>query len=759
MKTNCRSLLPLALAAALHLAPLASARAEHETFDLQSYIFCPTGTWCNAPSEQVLRDRYFRQIGEMNLEYQPTGISFRALDPIIIQDDHYSTWSGISGDAGNGMTNAELREEMFDLFARPFPERQTMFLAPNLPKCWNGVPCPGTGNDGLDGDDVVHCFPPGMGLGQVYAHEMGHNFCLQHTHTFNDSTDGTPVDHDGDGNGCNSLSGAVTDTPDDPGIRETAVPTDFSNGVPLDYREWCTVQTIAADPDSPRPSYCTAQCWQGLNGMANATSFAPFPHNAMSYYESLAACRGPYVLNGDRVEAFTEDQIAYIQECRNAVEVRSQLVDVCPLPDGDKDFDGWCDSEDACPNDANTWIVDDDGDGIPNECDLCPGYASTDQTDTDQDGIGDVCDPDDDNDGCEDNTDQNPLDSSVVIGTVIYANCNPHSGPWYAFEGKNSDGDGFLNCEDTDDDNDGIPDDEDSCPLEPGRFCVKAGPTCPWIPIWDVCLLGTCNELLARVRDVINPDPTTDVIFDKIQVVGDKLSLGALAGRTLGESVKGLVGQLPGEGGALPGGKLAIEIVAPLEKTLQKGGSSDPYRVVASLGSYDAREVAIGTIFGERLELELPTATTPLRITGSWAAGASGDQALDDQDRDRIPDFVDVCLGLFNPEQRDLDGDGYGDACDADLDQDGRVTESDYDQVRGCLGVDLTVVLVSAEGDDQPELPPAVPNDPAGAMRQELCQSSDLDGDGVVDGDDLVSVERALGRAPGPSGVMAPVGR
>ncbi|HET8947695.1 MAG TPA: M1 family aminopeptidase [Candidatus Polarisedimenticolia bacterium] len=50
---------------------------------------------------------------------------------------------------------------------------------------------------------------------------------------------------------------------------------------------------------------------------------------------------------------------------------------------------------------------------------------------------------------------------------------------------------------------------------------------------------------------------------------------------------------------------------------------------------------------------------------------------LPDQDADGVPDSADNCSGLPNPGQQDLDGDGIGDSCDADLDGDGRVNASD----------------------------------------------------------------------------------
>jgi uncharacterized protein (TIGR03790 family) len=47
-----------------------------------------------------------------------------------------------------------------------------------------------------------------------------------------------------------------------------------------------------------------------------------------------------------------------------------------------------------------------------------------------------------------------------------------------------------------------------------------------------------------------------------------------------------------------------------------------------------------------------------------------------DQDGDGVPDASDVCRDLPNPDQRDTNGDGYGNLCDADVDGDGRVTSS-----------------------------------------------------------------------------------
>ena len=104
----------------------------------------------------------------------------------------------------------------------------------------------------------------------------------------------------------------------------------------------------------------------------------------------------------------------------------------------------------------------------------------------------------------------------------------------------------------------------------------------------------------------------------------------------------------------------------------------------------------------------------------SWCVLLSGDVA--DSDGDGVEDALDNCTLLANPDQRDTNGDGFGNVCDADLNNDNIVNVQD-------LGLLRTVFFDTGDSLD-----------------------ADFNGDGVVNVADLGIMRAAFFGAPGPSG-------
>lgn len=69
-----------------------------------------------------------------------------------------------------------------------------------------------------------------------------------------------------------------------------------------------------------------------------------------------------------------------------------------------------------------------------------------------------------------------------------------------------------------------------------------------------------------------------------------------------------------------------------------------------------------------------------------------------DFDLDGVTDDADNCLMLPNPAQIDFDGDGCGNWCDADYDQNGVVGGSDYTTFRGAWGTINALVDCNGDG-------------------------------------------------------------
>ena len=162
--------------------------------------------------------------------------------------------------------------------------------------------------------------------------------------------------------------------------------------------------------------------------------------------------------------------------------------------DEDDDDDGTLDVDDAFPLDpsesldtdsdgiGNNRDIDDDGDGTPDSSDAFP-LDPSEAFDTDNDGVGNNADPDDDDDGIPDEEDAFPLDPAASVDSdgdgypdawntsatdsqIESSSLVLDQMPNDASEYLDTDGDGIGNNADSDDDGDGVLDEDDIAPLD-----------------------------------------------------------------------------------------------------------------------------------------------------------------------------------------------------------------------------------------------------------------------------------------------------
>jgi hypothetical protein len=98
--------------------------------------------------------------------------------------------------------------------------------------------------------------------------------------------------------------------------------------------------------------------------------------------------------------------------------------------------------------------------------------------------------------------------------------------------------------------------------------------------------------------------------------------------------------------------------------------------------------------------------------------------AAPDTDGDGIADNLDNCTLVPNPNQRDTDGDGYGNLCDPDFNGDLTVNINDFNRLKARLNIAPVVDV-----------------------------DTDLDGNGAVNINDFNRLKSFLGKPPGPSGL------
>ncbi len=101
-----------------------------------------------------------------------------------------------------------------------------------------------------------------------------------------------------------------------------------------------------------------------------------------------------------------------------------------------------------------------------------------------------------------------------------------------------------------------------------------------------------------------------------------------------------------------------------------------------------------------------------------------------DTDGDGVRDGTDNCTLVANPTQIDSNGDGYGNICDADINNSGLTTSSDFNLLRTCI------------------------NQAGYPTGSATCQAADMNASGTVTSTDFNLLRTRINTAPGPSGVV-----
>ncbi len=361
----------------------------------------------------------------------------------------------------------------------------------------------------------------------------------------------------------------------------------------------------------------------------------------------------------------------------------------------DDDCDGETDEGFADTDDdgiADCMENDKDGDGLADGQDNCPGIFNPTQVDHDFDNFGDACDADDDNDKVPDTLDCAPFDDEVNPDAEEVCDGKDNDCNYLVDEGFiDTDFDGWRDCVDEDDDNDGAPDGLDCAPLD-----AAAGPGKP-----EVCD-GKDNDC----------DGSVDEEF----------------------------GDLDGDG--------AKDCVDPDVDGDGVANGADNCPVAANPGQEDADQDGVGDgcdkdADGDSIPDALDNCPGLMNPGQSDVDGDKvGDACDDDVDGDGAGNEADNCPLVGNPGQEDLDGDGVGDACEQDKDGDGTLDGADCAPLDPQVHPGAEEVCDGKDNDCNYVVDEGFADTDGDGWKD--CLDGDDDNDGTVDGEDCAPLDGAL---------------